>query len=54
MNFRLRKCDKFKALFKDFFIGMRPFKTLINRAAIVSKHVDIVNEKSFDVERFSG
>jgi len=22
-------------------------KTLVNRAAIVSKHVDIVNEKSF-------
>ena len=29
-------------------------KTLVNRAAIVSKHVDIVNEKSFEVERFSG
>ena len=27
-------------------------KTLINRAAIVSKHVDIVNEKSFKIERF--
>jgi len=26
---------------------MEPFKTLVNRAAIVSKHVGIVNEKSF-------
>ena len=27
-------------------------KTLVNRAPIVSKHVDIVNEKSFKIKRF--
>jgi hypothetical protein len=54
MNLQIRKYNSLKEIFKDFFSRYRAFKTLINRAAIVSKHVDIVNEKSFDVERFSG
>ena len=54
MNLRTRKYNSLKEIFKDFFSRYRAFKTLINRAAIVSKHVDIVNEKSFEVERFSG
>jgi hypothetical protein len=54
MNLQIRKYKSLKEIFKDFFSRYRAFKTLINRAAIVSKHVDIVNEKSFDVERFSG
>ena len=42
-----RKFNQKQGFFKNVLITTEPFITLINRGAIVSKHVVIVNEKSF-------